>query len=223
MPEAGQEDLAMLNDVVTLLVQQLNDYLTQSEPFEIGPRADKVVLPDGSAPEPLSFQLGAVTALLINLEEEKIPRGAEPFVRRVKVEGQTVAERIHPRIRLSLYLLFVARFRQYEDSLLYLSRVIDYFRCHRVLDHDNTPTLAPSIEKLIPELITLPFAEQNEVWNALRTTYLPSALYKVKLVAFEDAQGQPVPPILETAAIVEPYGDDPPNDPIIHTFPPKGG
>lgn len=207
----------MLQDVLKLLVQELNDHLL-SLGFESVPQ-DRVVLPDGNTDETLPFQLGTVTALLINLEEEKVPRAAEPFLRRAQVDGKPAPERIHPQIRLSLFVLFVARFQQYEDSLLYLSRVIEYFRCHRLLDHNNTPTLPASIEKLIPELITLPFAEQNEVWNALRTAYLPSALYKVKMVTFEDQQGMAVPKILETAAVVEPYGDGLAANP--HTFPPS--
>ena len=48
------------------------------------------------------------------------------------------------------------------------------------------------------ELTTLPFAEQNEVWSALRTTYHPSVLYKVKMVVFKDEETVATPVIEET-------------------------
>ena len=39
------------------------------------------------------------------------------------------------------------------------------------------------------ELVTLPQGEQNEIWSALRVSYQPSALFRVRLVVFRDADG----------------------------------
>ena len=47
------------------------------------------------------------------------------------------------------------------------------------------------------ELITLPFSEQNEIWNALRIHYLPSVLYKVKMIVFRDEDAMPLPETAE--------------------------
>ena len=87
---------------------------------------------------------------------------------------------------MNLHVLFVARFKQYEQGLSYLSRIIQHFQSNRVFNHQNAPGLSEQIDKLILELITLPFSEQNEVWNALRTTYHPSVLYRVKMIVFQD-------------------------------------
>ena len=38
--------------------------------------------------------------------------------------------------------------------------------------------------KLVMELITLPFSEQNEVWSSLRVPYHPSVLYKAKMIVY---------------------------------------
>jgi len=43
----------------------------------------------------------------------------------------------------------------------------------------------------------LPFAEQNEICGALRTTYLPSVLYRVRLITMAEAEPLPGPAILE--------------------------
>lgn len=185
----------MISDILIFLKNRLNAYLQTKwgwNPEES--REDHVVFIDGERMDPLTFQLGAVSTLLINIEEENVLRLPDPYMR---VSPDGIREQVQPDIRLNLYVLFVARFKQYEDALHYLSVIIQYFQNHRVLNHHNAPELDERIEKLVIELITLPFAEQNEVWNALRTTYHPSVLYKVKMVVFRD----------EDAEIVTAMGD----------------
>jgi hypothetical protein len=185
----------VISDILIFLKNRLNAYLQTKwgwNPEES--REDHVVFIDGERMDPLTFQLGAVSTLLINIEEENVLRLPDPYMR---VYPDGIREQVQPDIRLNLYVLFVARFKQYEDALHYLSVIIQYFQNHRVLNHHNAPELDERIEKLVIELITLPFAEQNEVWNALRTTYHPSVLYKVKMVVFRD----------EDAEIVTAMGD----------------
>ncbi|PON18283.1 hypothetical protein C2W62_08665 [Candidatus Entotheonella serta] len=67
-----------------------------------------------------------------------------------------------------------------------ISHIIQFFQKHRLITPQSNPRLSDEIEQLVMELTTLPFAEQNEVWNALRTSYRPSVLYKVKMVVFHD-------------------------------------
>ena len=186
----------MIGEVFLLLVKQLNAYLNSRTGWSPEQAAEvRVTLPDGELMDPIRFKLGAVTALLINLEEETTLRGADAY-RRTQGDGASV--RVQPEIRMALYVLFVARFKQYDEGLRYLSLIIQYFQGHRLLDHQNAPDLSPKIDKLVCELVTLPFSEQNEVWNALRTTYHPSVLYKVNLVVFRDDEEEVVPEVTET-------------------------
>ncbi|MCP4662129.1 MAG: DUF4255 domain-containing protein [bacterium] len=169
----------MISEVLLLLTSLLNEHLNGNSPAE--PGLDKVVLPDGEMTDPITFKLGAVSALLINLEEETCLRPPDPY-RREQPDGTTV--KVQPEIRLNLYVLFAARFKQYEQGLRHLSMIIRYFQQHRVLNHQNAPALDEGVEKLTVELVTLPLSEQNEIWSALRTTYQPSVLYKVGLVVY---------------------------------------
>lgn len=192
----------MISEVLLFLVGQLNVFLnarTGWSPEQ--PVEDRVVLPDGEVMDPISFKLGAVTALVINLEEETTLRPADRY-RRTRADGRVVE--VQPEIRMALYVLFVARFKKYDEGLRYLSLVIQYFQGHRRLDHENAPGLDPTIDKLVIELVTLPFSEQNEVWNALRTTYHPSVLYKVNLVVFRDEEEEAAPEIAEVRLEVAP-------------------
>jgi hypothetical protein len=65
--------------------------------------------------------------------------------------------------------------------------VIKCFQVNRIFNQKNSPELAgENIEKLILELVTLPLEEQNQVWHSLNASYLPSVLYRVRVVSFID-------------------------------------
>ncbi len=183
----------MISEALVFLKNRLNAHLSSGlnpeESYE-----DPVVFLEGQNIEPLTFKLGAVSVLLINIEEENTLRPPDLYQR---VGPNGARQKVNPEIKLNLYALFVAHFKQYEESLRYLSLIIRYFQQHRLLDHHNSPELSANIDKLIMELITLPFSEQNEVWNALRVTYHPSVLYKVKMIVFQDQDGLLMPELGE--------------------------
>lgn len=176
----------MIGKVLVFLRKRLDDYLRA----ELGgagddPVADKVVFLDGDKMDPISFQEGAVSALLINLEEERLLRAADPYL---GVQDDGKPQRKHPDLRLVLYLLFAARFKQYDMAWDHLTKVIEYLQLNPVFDPARAPDLPVGVDKLTSELMTQTFSEQNDIWNALRTTYLPSALYRVRMVVLRDAK-----------------------------------
>ena len=192
----------MIDDVTLFLKNQLNEYLNAQSGWGPGdPGEERVTLLDGDTMEPVIFNPGAITTLLINLEQENVLRPPELF-RRTSADGTSFA--VQPEIRLNLFILFVARFKVYQQGLRALSLIIRYFQNHRVLDSENAPSLPAGIEQLIVELVTLPFREQNEVWNALRATYHPSVLYKVSLVVFRDEDEIAAPQAGEMDVAVSP-------------------
>jgi hypothetical protein len=184
----------MINEVLVLLKSQLNSHLSLGQsPTES--QEDRVVFPDGQSMDPLTFKLGAVSALLVNVEEENALRAADLYSR---VSSNGTLQKVNPEIRLNLYVLFVAHFKQYEESLRYISQIIRFFQSNRVFDHHNTPALSDDIDKLIVELVTLPLSGINEIWSLLRVGYHPSVLYKVKMIVFRDEDAISVPEVGET-------------------------
>jgi hypothetical protein len=185
----------MIGDALVFLRKHLDDHLR----VELGvtpddPTGDKVVFLDGDKMEPITFKLGAVSQLLINVEEERVLRQPDLHAR---VGQDGLPYRIQPDIRLILYILFVSRFKQYELGWEHLSQIIQHFQTNRVFEPENAPDLPAGIEKLVVELVTLDFAGQNEVWNALRTTYHPSILYRVKVIAMRDRKPEVLPQVGE--------------------------
>jgi hypothetical protein len=183
----------MIDDVLILLKNRLNVRLKEVQGLD-GSAEDQVVFLDGQKMDPLTFQIGAVSALLVNVEEENTLRPPDLYLRPA-TNGSHL--KVQPEIRLNLYMLFVAHFRKYEDSLRYLSSIIRYFQNHRIFNHENSPDLSEHIDQLLLELITLPFSEQNEVWGSLRVPYHPSVLYKVNMVVFQDEEAETLPQIEE--------------------------
>ncbi|WP_157595183.1 DUF4255 domain-containing protein [Plesiocystis pacifica] len=167
--------------MLSFLRRQLDSELKAGSEDEAA--SDKVVFVDGDKMDPLQFKLGAVTLMLINVEEERVLRPADRYARR---NPDGTVSRSFPDIRLSLNLFFVARFKLYDEAWQQLSQVIGHYQSKPVYDRTNTPGLPAGVEKLIFELRTLNFAEQNEIWNALRICHHPSVLYRTNLIVVED-------------------------------------
>ena len=190
----------MIGDILCLLRDRLNAHLGTGLP-DAPPDAlpdsaeERVQLIDGEKSDPIEFRLNAITVLLVNIEQETSQRSADPYLR---APGDSTLRKLQPEIRLNLYVLFVARFKVYEQGLNQLSQAIRFLLTHRALDRLNTPTLPPLIDKLVLELVTQPLGEQNEIWNALRISYQPSVLFRVRMVVFRDAEGAVVPQIGKT-------------------------
>jgi Pvc16 N-terminal domain len=190
----------MIGEVVKFLRERLNKALPRDSD---GAAEDLFVYVGADKDDAVSFKAGAISLLLIRIEEESVLRPADRYAR-VSAEG--ARQKVEPEIRLNLYLLFVARFPDdYGRALQHLSGIIRYFQNHRVFNAANSPELKEDIAQLVVELLTPSFSEQNEIWGSLRSAYQPSALYKVKMVVFQDEDAQPlteVKELLQTVAQV---------------------
>lgn len=183
----------MIDDAVGFLKGTLNEALPRDASG--APTEDLFVYAGVGKDDAVSFKSDAVSISLIRIEEDTTLRQADPYSR-ANAEG--VRQRVNPEIRLNLYLLLVAKCPDdYGRALSYLSRVIRYFQNHRVFNRHNSPGLPEHIGNLQLELATPSFSEQNEIWSALRAAYLPSALYKVRLIVFRDDEGETMPSIRE--------------------------
>jgi hypothetical protein len=181
----------MIKDLLVLLKDAVNDHLTVASGWGgTQPNQGQVVFLANDKSDHLDLTLGAVTLLLVNLEEEHAMRHGDPY-RSTAPDG--TAQRVLPPIYLNAYILFVSYYKDYEQALQYVSLILQFFQNHRVLDHRSNPALSNRVDHLTVELLSLPFAEQNNLWSILRISYQPSLLYKVRLVAYRDEDGVPVP------------------------------
>jgi hypothetical protein len=125
---------------------------------------------------------------IINIEEERIVKD-QVFEHR-NINGNY--ERYNPELKLNLYVLFCANFvnsgesSKYGEGLKQLSNVISFFQGKYVFTPDNTPNMDPSLQKLIVDIYSYSFEQQYNFWSILGAKYLPSVLYKVRLVSIQE-------------------------------------
>jgi hypothetical protein len=175
----------VIGGVLAFLRKRLDDYLRAELGGGAEPIADKVVFLGGDKLDPLTFTEGAVSELLVNVEEDRTLRSADPYLR-VQEDGKP--QRVQPDIRLVLSLLFVARFKQYDQAWDHVGKVIEYLQSNKVFDRATHADLPAGVDKLTVELLTQTFSELSDVWSTLRHSYHPSVLYRVRLVLMRDVK-----------------------------------
>lgn len=121
---------------------------------------------------------------LVNVEEERVLREQEPGIQR----GGDEVSYMNPEVRVNLFVLFISNHEKYAEGLKRLSAVMSFFQSRSVFDSESTPQIDPSIRRLAVDLYSLPFEQLNYLWATLATSYLPSVLYRVRVVSIRDEQ-----------------------------------
>ncbi len=171
----------MIDAALAFLVKELNGYLLArtGESFgdaQLTPPVDDVgrwVIADDH-----------IGVSLLNVDEERVLKAQVPEA--TWVNGRQVM--LEPEVKLNLDVLFAAKFKQYPQSLKYLSRVVTFFQAHPRFVSDEYPGLDPAIERLVPELRSLGFEQLNQLWAFVGGKQLPSVVYRVRLVALQDIE-----------------------------------
>jgi hypothetical protein len=187
----------MLHLAADFLTKELNAWLVQRTGGTFGAAALTRIATDTGKWAIEDDQIGVS---LINVEEERAVKAQLPQA--AYLDGRQVLR--EPEIKLNLYLLFAAYFKNYEQGLKQLSLVLTFFQSRPAFTRARYPGLDPRIEKLAVDLMSLGYEQLNQVWAFVGAKYLPSALYRVRLVALQDDEPASVaPPITKIDATVE--------------------
>jgi len=162
-----------------------------------------IVQPDGTFNN--NTGTSHITLMLAGLEEER-REGKRPYFQPTD-DKQFL--RLQPPVEMDLLLLFVAHNSNYETALRDLSDVIGFFQAYPVFDEQKYPALNAAvlepakkpwqlIERLSFSLYNLTFEQQNNLWAMLGSKYIPSIVYKVKmLTVFETKSREKTPAITD--------------------------
>jgi len=170
----------MIDKIIKIIESELTNYLDIVAGLE-EPASNIVEVSHlfNSSGEPIPSGLGIS---LVNIEEERINKANDPYVK--TVDGIT---KVNPEIRLNLFVLFSANFdTNYTEALKFISYVIRFFQSKQVFTPKNTPSLDSEIKKIITELHPMSFEQQNYLWGMVGGKYLPSALYKLRLLVVQE-------------------------------------
>lgn len=164
----------MIHQVLPSVVASLNEFIRN----ELSIQEDMVVLTN---PVDLKGSLNTqidnkLCVFLQHLEEERV----------IKNGTYQSSGGMNPPIHVNLFIMFVANFPDpnYLESLRYISLVLEYFQGNRIMDKSNTPMLSANVDKISFEYVNMDFNELNNVWSLVGLKYMPSVIFKLKLLSF---------------------------------------
>lgn len=193
MPETGTKNF-MIHTCLSFLTNELNDYLK----LRTGsPTVDRVYLTsvatEGGGVVIPNKSLGVS---LINIEEDRVYKDQKSTI----INNHGNVERLNPEIKLNLYVLISANFQNadaedttddYVEGLKQLSWIISFFQAKNVFTPENSPKLAdfdPNLTKLVVELYSYSFEQLYNFWSVVGAKYLPSVLYKIRILTFQERE-----------------------------------
>jgi hypothetical protein len=180
----------MISKALRLIVDQVRQYIASTDAVAGAIDApDYVVLGNialADVPD-LTPTIKQRTVLsLVNTSEEATLKNKLHYER-----TGTETRYQNPPIHLNLFLLFSANYDDYENALLRLSQVIEFFQGKNVFTYLDSPMDefqddADVAEiKLILDLHTMTFEQINYLWGSLGGKQVPFVMYKVRLVKIQ--------------------------------------
>jgi hypothetical protein len=153
-----------------------------------------VVLPNGNMNV---NEIYHITMMLVGIEEERRESKRPRYVQRE--DNQLL--RLNPPLEIDVYLLFAAHKEDYPTALRDLTDVLAFFQANNVFDEQKYPSLNASVEhpvqkpwqlidKLIFNLHSFSFEQQNNLWAMLGAKYIPSVVYKMKMLTLFDTRSK---------------------------------
>ena len=127
---------------------------------------------------------GKLSVFVVNIERDTLPQA---LARATTGDRLTLAP---PPVCLNLMVMFAAHFTgaNYPEALKLISGTIAFFQSRPLFDHHNTPDLDPRIDRLALDIENLPFGDLGNVWGMLGGRYVPSVLYRVRMVSIAAGQ-----------------------------------
>ncbi len=171
----------MLDVAMKVITYQLNRYMQQR--FDLD--EDVVVLstPFDSEGAVATHANNKLVVFLVNLSKDTIPCANNRYV---SASGGASSFVPSQPLYLNLHVVIASCFDaiRYTESLKYLSCAVSCFQQSSVIDRDTHPELSDGVDKLILDIENIGIHELSNLWGILGGKYLPSILYKVRMVTF---------------------------------------
>jgi hypothetical protein len=171
--------------MIDIALTYIRDILNEHFKNEFSISENKVILsnivkPDGSSAQNVD---GKVVIFLISLDEESTLKNSS---NRYSNQADGLFGHKSPTLHLNMNLLFCANFdgNVYPEGLSYLSSLIRFFQINRKITIDQLTRT--NTKSLSFELSKLDYAQLSHLWSAIGSKLMPSILYKVGLLAFDD-------------------------------------
>jgi hypothetical protein len=106
-------------------------------------------------------------------------------------------------VHLNLMLMVAANFggSTYQEGLKLLSSALAFFQSRPLFDHHNTPELDRRIDRLVLDLENLDYSQLSQVWGLFGGRYLPSAVYRLRLITIDAGHSQGTLPAVQAPTV----------------------
>ena len=166
----------MIQNVISVINKEINTYFkSRFDLTEDKLLVSHLVNQDGS----VAFNgENKMVCSLINVEQEKINLNA----------GISSMPKMNPPVNLNLYLLYSAYFTadNVDEAFKFLTALIAFFQRKTIFTPQNTPLLSPNVNKITFEIINLDLGEMSNLWAALGAKYMPSVIYKLRMISINE-------------------------------------
>lgn len=183
----------MIGTTLKFVAKQLNQVICQR--LQIDPTSQKVQLSaiadaDGSL---AVKDHNVLLVKLINIEPDPLANSSNPITRNPS-NGAIQASPLY----LNLKVILAAYFKpeQTQEGLDMLSMAISYIQGNNCWTPQNSPGFPDTVSKLMFEMESVDMHQLNHIWGAVGTKYLPSTLYKLRMVVIDDGNIKNVIPTI---------------------------
>ncbi|HBR53839.1 MAG TPA: DUF4255 domain-containing protein [Flavobacteriaceae bacterium] len=164
----------------------LQDYLNKELKMTLALSEDSVVAsslvnPDGSVVESTQNK---VVISIVNMEHETFVKSTQQY----KSDGEHSYGKINPPIHLNLYLLITSNHSNYLEAYKRLSVVITKFQANPYFNKNEFSQMPDPIKKLTLEIFNIPITELSHIWSGIGAKYVPSIIYKMRMVTLEETK-----------------------------------
>lgn len=174
----------MLDLALKAISIQLNRYMHRH--FDLDEDAVMLTSPFDLEGNASAWVKNKLVIFLSNINKDTLPNTARNSVPAGQLS--TTSFTSSAPLALNVYIIVAASFdtSRYQESLKYLSNAINCFQQQPVIDPHNYPEMSDQIEKLILEIENVSINDLSNLWGILGGHYIPSVMYKVRMLVFSD-------------------------------------
>lgn len=182
----------MIDEALKIIKSQLQQFMRLK--MQIDNVEEKVVLTSIVDQQGQStIPIDSVGITLYRIEEDQVSE-AEQYSPDPD-HNRTV--RTRPAVKLNLYILFAANFKDYSESLKYIRAVLTFFQTKSYFDTTNTPDMPLGMEPMSLVLHTQSVDQHNHTWGLFGGHYIPSVIYRLRSIYIQEDQ------VIDVDALVE--------------------
>ena len=188
----------MIGTALQFVTREINKFISLRLRTEASNRRIALashVSPDGTF---AGIEDNILLLALVGVQKDSVAQGpaTRGFVPVQKGLMATVYEESTPPVFLNLQLLIAANFRaeHIQSGLDLLSMAISFLQGNTAWTRENFPGLPAGVDHLAFDLETLDFHAQSHLWGAIGAKYMPSAIYKMRMLTIDEQRVDAVVP-----------------------------